>query len=90
MTYRGSKGTRLGTSRFAPRLGVKKEINRLPQVHAQQYQKQQENLTAILTRSCNFGVFNPQISTLLINRQQHLFFARFSSTTVDLGTSPVD
>ncbi|KAF3589911.1 hypothetical protein F2Q69_00031136 [Brassica cretica] len=41
-------------------------------VHAQQYQKQQGNSTAILTRSCKFGAFDPQRSTLLIDRQQHL------------------
>ncbi|KAF2544759.1 hypothetical protein F2Q70_00021880 [Brassica cretica] len=52
-------------------------------VHAQQYQKQQGNSTAIFTRSCKFGAFNPQRSTLLIDRQQRLFIARFSSTTVD-------
>ncbi|KAF3485657.1 hypothetical protein F2Q69_00052722 [Brassica cretica] len=59
-------------------------------VHAQQYQKQQGNSTAILTRSCKFGAFNSQRSTLLIDRQQHLFVARFLSTTVDPDTSPVD
>ncbi|KAF3599268.1 hypothetical protein F2Q69_00037157 [Brassica cretica] len=59
-------------------------------VHAQQYQKQQGNSTAILARSCKFGLFNPQRSTLLIDRQQHLFVARFRSTIIDPDTSPVD
>ncbi|KAF2606364.1 hypothetical protein F2Q68_00044069 [Brassica cretica] len=60
------------------------------QVHAQQYQKQQGNSTGILIRSCKLGAFNPQGSTFLIDRQQHLFVARFLPTTVDPGTSPVD
>ncbi|KAF3559044.1 hypothetical protein F2Q69_00012394 [Brassica cretica] len=59
-------------------------------VHAQQYQKQQRNSTAILIRSCKFGTFDPQRKTLLIDQQQHQFVARFSSTTVDLDTSLVD
>ncbi|KAF3549616.1 hypothetical protein DY000_02006634 [Brassica cretica] len=59
-------------------------------VHAQQYQKQQGNSTAILTRSCKFGTLDPQGSALLIDRQQHLCVARFRSTTVDPNTSPVD
>ncbi|KAF3559571.1 hypothetical protein F2Q69_00012873 [Brassica cretica] len=59
-------------------------------VHAQQYQKQQENSTAILTRSCKFGTFDPQGNTLLIDRQHHLCVARFCSTTVDPDTSSVD
>ncbi|CDY15025.1 BnaCnng04280D [Brassica napus] len=59
-------------------------------VHAQQYQKQQGNPTAILIRSCKLGAFNPHGSTFLIDRQQHLFVARFLSATVDAGTSPVD
>ncbi|KAF3504548.1 hypothetical protein F2Q69_00041726 [Brassica cretica] len=53
-------------------------------------EKQQGNPAAILTRSCKFGSFNPQRSALLINRQQHLFVARFRSTTVNPDTSPVD
>ncbi|KAF3490129.1 hypothetical protein F2Q69_00053579 [Brassica cretica] len=60
------------------------------EVHAQQYQKQQGKSTVILTRSCKLGAFNPQRSALLIVRQQHLFVARFSSSTVNPGTSPVD
>ncbi|KAF3589913.1 hypothetical protein F2Q69_00031135 [Brassica cretica] len=32
------------------------------------------------TRSFKFGAFDPQRSTLLIDRQQHLFIARFRST----------
>ncbi|KAF3503372.1 hypothetical protein F2Q69_00042159 [Brassica cretica] len=59
-------------------------------VHVQQYQKQQGNSTAILTRSCMFGTFDPQGSALLIDRQQHLCVARFCSTTVDPDTSSVD
>ncbi|KAF3567842.1 hypothetical protein DY000_02016285 [Brassica cretica] len=59
-------------------------------VHAQQYQKQHENSTAILTRSCKFGTFDPQGSALLIDRQQHLCVARLCSSTVDPDTSPVD
>ncbi|KAF3518311.1 hypothetical protein DY000_02059800 [Brassica cretica] len=59
-------------------------------VHAQQYQKQQGNSTAFLTRSCKFGPFIPQRSTLLIDRQQQLCVARFRSTIIDLDTSPVD
>ncbi|KAF3550335.1 hypothetical protein DY000_02006523 [Brassica cretica] len=43
------------------------------QVHAQQYQKQQENSTAILIRSRKLGAFNPQRNTFLIDQQQHLF-----------------
>ncbi|KAF3582728.1 hypothetical protein DY000_02030733 [Brassica cretica] len=46
-------------------------------VHAQQYQKQQGNSTAILTRSCKYGTFDPQGSALLIDRQHHLCVARF-------------
>ncbi|KAF3504479.1 hypothetical protein F2Q69_00042338 [Brassica cretica] len=38
----------------------------IDRVHAQQYQKQQGNSTAILTRSCKFGTFDPQGSALLI------------------------
>ncbi|KAF3489943.1 hypothetical protein F2Q69_00052887 [Brassica cretica] len=59
-------------------------------VHAQQYQNQQGNSTAILTRSCKFGMFDPQGNALLIDRQQHLCVARFCSTTIDPDTSPVD
>ncbi|KAF2570600.1 hypothetical protein F2Q70_00003620 [Brassica cretica] len=36
-------------------------------VHAQQYQQQQGNSTATLTRSCKFGTFDPQGSALLID-----------------------
>ncbi|KAF3568935.1 hypothetical protein DY000_02015516 [Brassica cretica] len=36
-------------------------------VHAQQYQQQQGNSTATLTRSCDFGTFDPQGSALLID-----------------------
>ncbi|KAF3605101.1 hypothetical protein DY000_02048974 [Brassica cretica] len=60
------------------------------EVHAQQYQKQQGNSTAILIGSCMFGTFDPQRKTLLIDRQQPLFVARFSPTTVDPDTSLVD
>ncbi|KAF2616753.1 hypothetical protein F2Q68_00039912 [Brassica cretica] len=60
------------------------------EVHAQQYQKRQENSTAILTRSCKFGTFDPQGSALPIDRQQHFCVARLCSTTVDPNTSPVD
>ncbi|KAF3540831.1 hypothetical protein F2Q69_00023212 [Brassica cretica] len=59
-------------------------------IHAQQNQKQHGNSTAILTRSCKFGTFDPQGSALLIDRQQHLCFAQFCSTTVGLNTSSVD
>ncbi|KAF3574882.1 hypothetical protein F2Q69_00059571 [Brassica cretica] len=59
-------------------------------VHAQQYQKRQENSTTILTRSCKFGTFDPQGSALPIDRQQHFCVARLCSTTVDPNTSPVD
>ncbi|KAF3588736.1 hypothetical protein F2Q69_00030701 [Brassica cretica] len=59
-------------------------------VHAQQYQKQQGNSTAILIRSCKLGMFNPHRNTLIIDRQQHLFVAQFSSATVDLDTRLVD
>ncbi|KAF2613922.1 hypothetical protein F2Q70_00011778 [Brassica cretica] len=50
---------------------VAASINTVEKVHAQQYQKQQENSTAILIRSCKFGTINPQRKTLLIDRQQH-------------------
>ncbi|KAF2549085.1 hypothetical protein F2Q70_00021045 [Brassica cretica] len=61
-------------------------------VHAQQYQKQQGNSTAILIRSCKLGTFNPQRNMFLIDREQHLFVARsrFSLATVDQDTSLVD
>ncbi|KAF3588734.1 hypothetical protein F2Q69_00030705 [Brassica cretica] len=59
-------------------------------VHAQQYQKQQGKSTAILIRSCKLGTFNPQRNTFLIDRQQTLFVARFSSATVKPDTSLVD
>ncbi|KAF3583062.1 hypothetical protein DY000_02031180 [Brassica cretica] len=59
-------------------------------VHTQQYQKQQGNSTAILIRSCKLGEFDPQRNTFLLDRQQHLFVARFLSPTVDPDTSPVD
>ncbi|KAF2605545.1 hypothetical protein F2Q70_00025850 [Brassica cretica] len=60
------------------------------EVHAQQYQKQQGNSTAILIRSCKLGTFNPQGNTFLINRKQHKFINQFSSTTVDPDTNLVD
>ncbi|KAF3492718.1 hypothetical protein DY000_02053309 [Brassica cretica] len=59
-------------------------------VYAQQDQKQQGNSIAILIRSCKFGTFDLQRKTLLIDRQQHQFVTRFSSTTVDPDTSLVD
>ncbi|KAF2601587.1 hypothetical protein F2Q70_00025903 [Brassica cretica] len=59
-------------------------------VHAQHYQEQQGNSTAILPRSRKFGTFDPQGSTLLIDRQHHLCDARFCSTTIDPDTSSVD
>ncbi|KAF3562121.1 hypothetical protein DY000_02014305 [Brassica cretica] len=59
-------------------------------VHTQQYQKQQGNSTAILTRSCKFGMFDPQGRALLIDRQQHFCVARFCSTTIDPDTSSID
>ncbi|KAF3523249.1 hypothetical protein F2Q69_00047843 [Brassica cretica] len=59
-------------------------------VHAQQYQQQQGNSTPNLTRSCKFGMFDPQGSALLIDRQHHLSVAHFCSTTVDPDTSSVD
>ncbi|KAF2566161.1 hypothetical protein F2Q68_00025203 [Brassica cretica] len=68
----------------------KARANLVSLVHVQQYQKQQGNSTAILTRSCMFGTFDPQGSALLIDRQQHLCVARFCSTTVDPDTSSVD
>ncbi|KAF2601586.1 hypothetical protein F2Q70_00025904 [Brassica cretica] len=67
-----------------------REYKSLPRVHAQQYQEQQRNSTAILTRSCKFGTFDPQGSALLIDRQHHWCVARFCSTTVDPDTSSVD
>ncbi|KAF3521410.1 hypothetical protein F2Q69_00047184 [Brassica cretica] len=79
------------TRRITPLIGFSGEVKQTAgEVHAQQYQKQQGNSTAILTKSCKLRAFNPQRSALLIDRQQHLFVARFSSTTVDPGTSPVD
>ena len=73
----------LGLSFFLkPLSGTKKKFLAF-QVHAQHYQKQQGNLTAILIRSCKLGAFNPQRNTFLIDRQQHLFVARFSLATVD-------
>ncbi|KAF2597409.1 hypothetical protein F2Q68_00009913 [Brassica cretica] len=62
----------------------------LSRVHAQQDQKQQGKSTAILIKSWKLGAFNPQRNTFLIDRQQHLFVARFSSATVDPDTSLVD
>ncbi|KAF3589049.1 hypothetical protein F2Q69_00028794 [Brassica cretica] len=67
-----------------------REYKSLLRVHAQQYQEQQGNSTAILTRSCKFGTFDLQGSALLIDRQHHLCVARFCSTTVDPDTSSVD
>ncbi|KAF3507547.1 hypothetical protein F2Q69_00005747 [Brassica cretica] len=63
---------------------------RVDLVHAQQYQKQQGNSTAILTRFRKLGAFNPQGSMFLIDQQQHLFVAQFSSAIVDPDTSLLD
>ncbi|KAF3586778.1 hypothetical protein F2Q69_00027916 [Brassica cretica] len=57
-------------------------------VHAQQYQKQQGNSTAILIRFCKLGTFDPQRKTLLIinasssidTRQQPLTHTSILST----------
>ncbi|KAF3539201.1 hypothetical protein F2Q69_00023085 [Brassica cretica] len=77
-------------SRHLGRVSLRKNSNGIRRVHAQQYQKQQGNSTAIITRSCKFGMFDPQGSVLLIDRQQHLCVARFRLNTVDPDTSLVD
>ncbi|KAF2597312.1 hypothetical protein F2Q68_00010474 [Brassica cretica] len=68
----------------------KERVDLVSLIHAQQYQKQQGNSTAIFTRSCKFRTLDLQGSALLIDRQQHFRVTRFCSTTVDPYTSPVD